>query len=353
MTANEKVARRKLSMLELAQELRSVSEACRLMGYSRSQFYEIKRAFQTGGLEALLDRPPVPGSTPHKVPDELEKEIIELSVEHPAWGQLRISDEMALREKVVSPTTVRNVWIRNDLETRYKRMLELEKRSAGKGFSLTEDQIKLLEKHNPEYAERHVETLWPGYLICQDTFYVGTLKGVGRIYLQAVVDTYSSFAFAKLYTAKIAVTAADILNDRVLPFFAGEGIAVNAVLTDNGKEYKGKAGEHPYELFLALYDIEHRFTKVGTPRTNGFVERFNRTVLDEFFREAFRKKFYGSVAELQADLDKWVNYYNYERPHRGYRNQGRRPYETFSAGKKEIGKAKDKKDERTEVKKAA
>lgn len=353
MTANEKVARRKLSMLELAQELRSVTEACRIMGYSRSQFYEIKRAFQTGGLEALLDRPPIPGSTPHKIADELEKEIIELSIEHPAWGQQRIADEMALREKVISATTVRNVWMRNDLETRYKRMLELEKRSAKKGFTLSEEQIKLLEKHNPEYAERHVQTLYPGYLLCQDTFYVGTLKGVGRLYMQAVVDTYSSLAFAKLYTAKLAVTAADILNDRVLPFFAVEGISVNAVLTDNGKEYKGRLEEHPYELFLALSDIEHRFTRVGTPRTNGFVERFNRTVLDEFFREAFRKKFYASVAELQVDLDKWLRNYNYERPHRGYRNQGRRPYDTFSAGNKEIGKTKDKKDDRKGVKKAA
>jgi len=329
MTANEKVAQRKLSMLELAQELRSVSEACRLMGYSRSQFYEIKRAFQTGGLDALLDRAPIPGSTPHKIPSELESEIVDISTEHPAWGQLRISDEMALREKVVSATTVRNVWIRNKLETRYKRMLALEEKSSAKGFKLSEEQIRLLEKHNPEFAERHVETLYPGYLLCQDTFYVGTLKGVGRLYMQAVVDTYSSFAFAKLYTSKIAITAADMMNDRVLPFFTGEGIAINAVLTDNGKEFRGRHENHAYELFLALNDIEHRFTKVGTPRTNGFVERFNRTVLDEFFREAFRKKFYGSVEELQKDLDEWTDHYNRERPHRGYRNQGRKPYETL------------------------
>ncbi len=349
MTANEKVAQRKLSMLQLAQELKSVSEACRLMGYSRSQFYEIKRAFQTGGLDALLDKPPIPGSTPHKLPDDLEKEIIEISIEHPAFGQQRISDEMAMREKMVAPTTVRNVWKRNDLETRYKRMLALEEKSSAKGFKLTEEQIRLLEKHNPEFAERHVETFYPGYLLCQDTFYVGTLKGLGRLYLQAVVDTFSSYAIAKLYTSKIAITAADTMNDRVLPFFSSEGISIHAVLTDNGKEYKGKPQEHPYELFLALNDIEHRFTKVGTPRTNGFVERFNRTVLDEFFREAFRKKFYGSVEDLQKDLDKWLEHYNKERPHRGYRNQGRKPYETFTLGKKEIAKHTEKK----EVKKAA
>ena len=353
MTANEKVAQRKLSMLELAQELKSVSEACRIMGYSRSQFYEIKRAFQTGGLEALLDRPPVPRSNPNKIPSELEKEIVDLSIEHPAWGQQRIADEMALREKGVAATTVRNIWIRNDLVTRYKRMLALEERSSVEGFHLTEEQIRLLERHNPEFSERHVETHYPGYLLCQDTFYVGTLKGIGRLYMQAVIDTYSSFAFAKLYTTKIAITAADIMNDRVLPFFIKEDIVINAVLTDNGKEYRGKKEDHPYELFLALNDIQHRFTKVGTPRTNGFVERFNRTILDEFFREAFRKKFYSSVGDLQEDLDKWLDHYNRERPHRGYRNNGKRPYDTFSAGKKEFEKHKDKQSQKEEVKKVA
>lgn len=233
MTANEKVAQRKLSMLELAQELRNVSEACRIMGYSRSQFYEIKRAFQTGGLDALLDKAPIPGSTPHKIPEELEREIIDISIEHPAWGQQRIADEMALREKVIAASTVRNVWIRNELENRYKRMLELERRSSKKNLKLTEEQIQLLEKHNPEYRERHVKTLYPGYLLCQDTFYVGTLKGVGRLYMQAVIDTYSSYAFAKLYTSKIAVTAADMMNDRVVPFFAKERISINAVSRSN------------------------------------------------------------------------------------------------------------------------
>jgi transposase InsO family protein len=353
MTANEKVAQKKLSLLELAEELRSVSDACRIMKVSRSQFYEIKRAFQTGGLDALLDRPPIPGSTPHKVPEETEEKIVELSIEHPAWGQQRVRDELVPHGIVVSATTVRNVWLRHDMETRYKRMLELEKKSAKKSFKLTEEQIRLLEKHNPEYAERHVESYYPGYLLCQDTFYVGTLKGVGRLYLQAVVDTYGSYAFAKLYTAKVPITAADILNDRVLPFYEAEGLTVEAILTDRGTEFKGRLERHHYELFLALNDIEHRLTKVASPRTNGFVERFHRTVLDEFFREAFRKKFYSSVEELQGDLDEWIQHYNYDRPHRGYRNKGRKPYETFTKGKKEVEKHKEKDKDRKGVKEAA
>jgi len=163
---------------------------------------------------------------------------------------------------------------------------------------------------------------------------VGVIKGGGRIYLQAVVDTYGSYAFGKLYTSKLPETAADVLYDRVLPFYESQGLRVEHVLTDNGREYCGRAMIHPYQIFLELNDIVHRRTKVATPRTNGFVERFNRTVLDEFFRETFRQKLYTSTDELQVDLDAWLTYYNTERPHRGYRNMGRRPIETIEEGKK-------------------
>ena len=351
MTAKEKVAQRKLSMLQLAEKLHNVSEACRIMSYSRQQFYEIKRSFQEHGFDGLLDKPPIPNTMPTKTPPEIEKKVIDFSIKHPARGQQHIADLLALENIQLAPATVRNIWIRNDLETRYKRMLKLEEVTAGRKVKLTEEQIRLLEKHNPEFKERHVESPHPGYLISQDTFYVGTMKGVGRIYLQGAVDTFCSLAFGKLYTAKIPITAADLLNDRVLPFYEQEGVDIKAILTDRGTEFKGRLESHPYELFLQLNDIEHRLCKVGTPRTNGFVERFNRTILDEFFREAFRKKFYSSVEELQADLDKWLDHYNHERPHRGYRNMGRRPYETFTEGKKLIGKTTKKKE--VETRKAA
>ena len=342
MTTDQKIARRKLSLLDLAADLGNVSKACKVMGYSRQQFYEIKRSFQEQGFDGLLDKPPIAKSMPSKTPPELEKQVIELSVEHPAWGKLRITDELALRGIQMAPATVRNIWVRNDLEKRYKRLLALEEKTAGKKVELTEEQIRLLEKHNPSFRERHVESPYPGHLLSQDTFLVGNIKGVGRIYLQAVVDTYSSLAFGKLYTAKVPITAADLLNDRVLPFYEKEKVPVRTILTDRGTEFKGRLESHPYELFLQLNDIEHRLCKVGTPRTNGFVERFNRTILDEFFREAFRKKFYASVDELQTDLDEWLHKYNHERPHRGYRNLGRRPYETFQQGKKLIEKTKPK-----------
>lgn len=338
MTAKHKVAQRKLSMLQLAEQLRNVSEACRIMGYSRTQFYEIKRSFQTHGFDGLIDRPPIPKSAPAKTDPKVESKVIDISLQHPAYGQQRIADELALHGIRIAATTVRNIWIARGMERRYSRLLKLEEKLSCESLTLTEEQVRLLERANPEFRERHVESPHPGFLLCQDTFYVGRLKGVGRVYLQAVVDTYSSYAFGKLYTAKLPICSADLLYDRVLPFYEDHGLKVGAVLTDNGTEFKGREGSHPYELFLELNDIEHRYCKVGTPRTNGFVERFNRTVLDEFFRLAFRKKFFASVEELQMDLDDWLSFYNKERPHRGYRNMGRRPVETFEEGKKLIPK---------------
>jgi len=172
-----------------------------------------------------------------------------------------------------------------------------------------------------------VESSRPGELLCQDTFYVGHLKGVGKLYMQAVVDTYGSYAWAYLHTGKLPEHAALILHNDVLPQYRAWGIRVEAILTDNGREFCGR-DSHPYELYLALNDIEHRRTDVGRPQTNGFVERFNRTVLDEFLRPAFRQTFYDSVEHLQKDLDEWLKYYNYERAHQGYRNRGKRPFDT-------------------------
>lgn len=333
MTAEKKIAQKRLTLLQVAEKLRNVSEACRRGDISRSQFYEYKRAFQERGFDGLMDRPPVPKSFPNETPPDIREKVVRFSIEHPGLGQMQVSDRLRLEGVSVSPSTVRNIWLKEGLENKYKRILRLEEEKNGTDIEFTAEQIRLLEKANPCFKERKVESLYPGYLLCQDTFMVGTLKGIGRVYLQNVVDTYGSYAFGKLYTSKQPETAADVLYDRVLPFYEAHDLRVEHILTDNGREYCGRPMIHPYEVYLELNDIEHRRTKVATPRTNGFVERFNKTVLDEFVRETFRDKFYASVEELQADFDKWLDYYNNKRPHRGYRNMGRRPIETIELGK--------------------
>ena len=190
---------------------------------------------------------------------------------------------------------------------------------------LSEAQIKLLERHSSDFRSRHVEASRPGELLNQDTFYWGTLKGVGKVYVQVLVDVSCSFAFAKVYTSKMPITACDLMHDRVLPFYENLGITVGAVLTDNGREFCGKPESHPYELLLAVEGIKHRTTKVRSPRTNGFVERMNRTLLDECFRVQGRTKWYTEPDELQRDLDVFMAFYNFQRTHQGYRVRGRTP----------------------------
>jgi transposase InsO family protein len=329
MKANQKLARQRLSLLELAEALGNVSEACRRRGVSRSQFYEYKRRFQTHGLEGLKDLPPIPKSHPMTTPPEVVAKILELWLAHPAWGCNRLSALLELEGTYVSSVTIQKILNEQGLGSRYDRWLALEKKHAEDAIELSAEQVQFLEKHNPQFRERHVESSRPGELLCQDLFYVGRLKGVGRVYLNAVVDTFSSHTWGFLHVSKRPEAAVALLHNDVLPFYAERALEVTAILTDNGREYCG-TDAHPYEVYLALNDIEHRTTKLRTPQTNGFVERFNRTVLEEFFRQAFRTKLYESVEALQADLDAWLVHYNTERPHLGYRNQGRRPIETIN-----------------------
>ena len=194
---------------------------------------------------------------------------------------------------------------------------------------LTESQLAALEKAKSEKeAHGEFESECPGYCGAQDTFYVGNMKGVGRIYQQTFIDTYAKVAFAKLYDRKTPITAADLLNDRVVPFYDAHEVKLCRVLTDRGTEYCGNPEHHQYELYLALEDVDHSRTKTKSPQTNGIVERFHKTALDEFYRVAFRKKIYGSIAELQDDLDSWVQRYNDERPHQGRWCFGKTPMRT-------------------------
>jgi transposase InsO family protein len=328
MKAEDKIAYQRLSVLELAETLGNVSKACRQRGMSRTQFYEFKRRFQTHGFEGLKDLQPIHKSHPQTTPPEVVERILELSLNHPTWECARISDLLRLEGTYVSPPTVQSILNKHGMGSRYERLLKLEERVHEKAIELTPEQVAMIEKANPCFRERHVESSRPGELLAQDTFYVGHLKGVGKVYLQAVVDTYGSYAFGFLHTGKLPECAVAVLHNDVLPFYRRKGLAVSAVLTDNGREFCG-TDTHPYELYFALNDIEHRRTKVRRPQTNGFVERFNRTVLDEFFRVVFRQKLYERLEDLQADLDDWLRHYNTERPHRGYRNMGKRPMDTI------------------------
>jgi transposase InsO family protein len=334
MTTEQKIIKNKVGLLKLAEDLGNVSRACKVMGYSRDSFYRFKDLYEQGGELALQEISRRKPCMKNRVEQYVEEAVVAFAFENPAYGQLRVSNDLKRRGIFVSPCGVRGVWQRHDLETFKKRLKALEAKAAQENLILTEGQLQALEKAKLEKEARgEIETLHPGYLGSQDTYYVGTLKGVGRIYQQTFIDTYAKVAFAKLYDRKNALVAADLLNDRVVPWYEEQDVKIQRILTDRGTEYCGNREHHEYQLYLAIEDIDHSKTRAKSPQSNGICERFHKTMLNEFYQVAFRKKLYRSLDEIQKDADAWLAWYNTERPHSGKYCFGKTPMQTFLESK--------------------
>ena len=312
---------------------------------SRDTFYRYKAAVEEGGVEALFERTRRKPNLANRVGEATEQAVIKSALEFPAYGQARTSNELRKQGVFVSPLGVRSIWLRHDLANFKARLKALEARVAEDGIILTEAHIRgpgaglgkeESRRRSPRRGGNGPPRLsgFTGHLLCRHPE-----GGVGRIYQQSYVDPYSKVAQAKLYTTKTPITAADLLNDRVLPFHDEHDLPVLRIMTDRGTEYCGRADKHDYQLFLAINDIDHTKTKVKSPQTNGIRERFHKTVLQEFYQVAFRKRLYDSVDALQDDLDQWLHHYNTERTHQGKMCCGRTPFQTMIEGK-EIWKEK-------------
>jgi transposase InsO family protein len=331
MSNQDRLIDLKVSILQLAHEMGNVSKACRKAKIARSSFYEIKKAYEQFGRDGLVPRERRKPRMPNVATPEQEAKILEMTRKNPERSYVRISQDLHLAGDAISPAIVRGVWERKNLLKRMARYLWLDTEAAEGRAIMTEAAIRAVRrlKRLNEASDQHVEANRPGELLSQDLYFVGIIKGVGKIYLQSAVDCSCSVGFARLCLNKLPINSVALVHEKILPFYDTLGVSVASILTDRGREYCGREDTHVYELYLGAQNIEHRKTRPASPYTNGFAERFHQTLKNEFFAKAFREKWYHSLDELQVDLDAWLVEYNERRPHQGYRCQGRTPLQTL------------------------
>ena len=330
MTKDERIANFKYSVLQHARENKNITLTCKVFQISRTIYYDwLKRFIKFGylGLQDKIKRKP---KMPNQIKPDFEAIILNYIIDYPTHGPRRVSNELRQQGIKISETGIYHVLRRKSLNHRLDRLFYAQDQSDNP--VVTERYLREIKKRQKVHISAH----YPGYLFCQDTFYVGTIKGLGRIYQQTGIDAYSHFGFAKVYTDKTALSAIDFLKTKVSPVYNKFVIPLDRVLTDNGKEYTTHwiNGNHGYETFLKQNSIRHTRIKPRRPQSNGMVERFNRTLLEEFYQIAMIKKVYTCLSQLQDDLDQFMTYYNFKRTNQGYRLRGKIPYQKFLDGKR-------------------
>jgi len=318
MTKDDLILGHRLSLLSRAKSINNISKACRQFGVSRTYYYKWAKRFVTYGIYGLTERERPKPVMPNSTRSDIVERILKFIKDYPTYGPARIANELG---NIVCAATVYNILRRRGLSRKIDRLLALE--DIPSSVKLSPVMLRKIDEVEPPIG---IKSHYSGYMLSIDTFYVCTLKGIGRIYQFSAIDTYSSFGFAYLYTDKSSKSSVDFIS-KTLSIFKDMGITVERILSDNGKEYTThwEGRDHEFEKYLSFLDIEHRYTKVRHPWTNGFVERFQRTILEEFYQPALLKKTYYSLEELQVDLDRFLYFYNFQRTHQGYRLKGSKP----------------------------
>jgi transposase InsO family protein len=321
MTLEDRVHAQRLRLFRRAAELGNVSAACREAGISRSLYYGLRGRLERYGPDGLhpKHRRGRPGRPP-TLDAVTERRILAEALAQPAWGPQRISDQLALRGIDVAASTVYRALKRHRLGTRMERFGVLEQHSARRAGLLTERTRKVLAKARPTPSQRHVEAKHPGDLVCFDCFYVGKLKGVGKVWQITACDAASSFAWARVFIGDPRATVAAAFLRDVAHELRQVGWPLQRVLTDRGSEFKGA-----FDQACRRLGVRHTRTKPRHAFTNGFVERLQGTILHEHWRIEFRRRYFTRLHQLERSLQSFLRLYNHDRPHRGYRTRGRTP----------------------------
>ena len=278
-------------------------------GVSKAWFYSLRRRFLKHGYEALKDRKRNNSNRPHRIAHDQKEKILEYVYDNPTHGPDRIARELG---GVGCTKTVWNMLKKEGLNTRRKRRFWAEDR--GKPVLTKKEQQVRSAKHN------HIESHGPGELISMDTFWCN-IKDLRRIYQYTACDIHSSYGWAKVYIDKTADNSIDFFSGHILKNVPDGKI--KRVLTDQGVEfYSSRHGykflNHCFTEYLARHGIIHSVTKVAHPWTNGYAERLNQTIWEEFYLCRLTKPYF-SIETLNKDLQDFMRYYNFKRMHSGYK----------------------------------
>jgi transposase InsO family protein len=325
MTLDDSVHGMRLRAIQRAQALGNVAAVCRELGISRTLFYRWRRRLERYGVDGVHPRRQrARRGRPVQVPAEVERLVLSVAISTGTWGCARIAAYLRRTWHLrIAPSTVQRLLHRMGLATRRARLTVLEQQAARTAGLLTERTRERLwrARHG---CTRHVHAREPGELVCLDTFYIGNLKGVGKVWQITACDAASSYGTAWLLPSHTAVAAAAFLRDVVVPLYRRAGWRLARVLTDGGPEFKGAFDDVCRQL-----GIRHTRTKPRHAWTNGFVERLQGTILQEHWRVAFRRRYFTTQAALQRSLADFIRYYNDDRPHQGYRTRGQTPAALF------------------------
>jgi transposase len=329
MNKEEEIVQYRLKVLQLAESLGNVSEACKRLGMKRTQFYKYKRRYEKYGLEGLKNLPPIHKFHPKTTSSKIEKKILSISHNHPQWGCYRISNHSKTKGISVSGPTIQKILTKNDLGTQYQRALKLQEKWFTEKITLTDEQISFIEKINPCFREKHIESTIPGGLLVHDIFSLGTYNDIGDIYMQVVVDIYCSYTFTYIHAGKTPEDVTFIIINNVLPQYRVWKIPIKTILTSDCPEFYGDLS-HPYERLLTQLNIDHIAKRFKRTQINGFVQHFYITIMDELLQKLIREWTPDSIQILFEEVNNWVRSYNYERPLYGYRNMGNMPIDLIN-----------------------
>ena len=317
VTLEEIIYHRRVRVLDHA-GIHGVTATCRTFGISRQSYYRWARRAARYGLAALMPKARRRPLQPNQCPPEIVEIVLAEAVARPTLGARRLLEHLAERHVELSASGVQKILNRHRLGRRAQRVAALAQITAADTGLVTDDA------RNGPFGFCHFAAR-PGDVVALDTFYVGKLKGVGSIYQLTAVDTATRWAVARLVIGEKSAADAARFVDHVKDVLEAIGVELTGVLSDNGPEFAGG----PFTTHMADLDVAHHRIPPRSPNHNAVCERFQGTTLQEFYRPAFHRQRFETLAELDTQLQGWLHRYNTRRRNHSDFMRGRTPLQVL------------------------